>query len=401
MPSRPRAAEGRDDVTREPFAVLRRSVSPLELFFDLVFVFAVGQLAEHLHEELSWRGAGESAVMLVAVLSCWALTSFDATFLDVELPRTRWLVLTVMGLGLYANAQIPHAFAGRPWAFALPLAAVLFLTAVTAAVTAPTAVLRGHYRRVTAWAAVSVPLWLVGAAAGSGPRLAWWAAAAAVDMTGVWLAHPLPGNVLVSRDLAFDAEHMVERIRLFIIVQLGETVLTLGAAVSAAPVDVPTVATGLGVFVALVCLCASYFRGGEEILARHVAATADRLLPVRRAVSGQYPTLAGLVALAVGAELAVAHPTGHGSATLSLLLFGGPVLYVITQAWWYYTSTGRAWGARLLACLACAVAGLAARWLPPLVSVLLLDAVLVALVLALKQVHRRVLDEAPADERRA
>ncbi|MFE7615403.1 low temperature requirement protein A [Streptomyces sp. NPDC057496] len=374
-----------------PFAVLRRNVSPLELFFDLVFVFAIGRLAEHLHDELSWRGAAETGVMLVAVLSTWALTSFDATFLDVELPRTRRLVLAVMGFGLFMNAQIPHAFADRPWAFVVPLVSILLLTDVVAAVSAPTPVLRHHYRRVTAWAVVSVPLWLTGAAMDHGPRLAWWAAAAAVDMAGVWLAHPLPRDVLSSRDLVFDAEHMVERIRLFIIIQLGETVLTIGAAISAAPVDVATVTVGLGVFVALVCLCASYFRGGEDILARHVATTADSLLPVRHAVSGQYPTLAGLVALAVGAELAIGHPTGPGSAALGLLLFGGPILYVITQAWWYYTSTRQAWGARLLACLACAAAGIAAVRLPPLVSVLVLDAVLLVLVAALKRVHHRVL----------
>ncbi|MFD0071610.1 low temperature requirement protein A [Streptomyces sp. NPDC127166] len=381
-----------------PPSRLRRAVSPLELFFDLVFVFAVGQLAEHLHAELSWRGAAETTVMLVAVLSTWALTSFDATFLDVERPLTRRLVLVVMGLGLFMNAQIPHAFADRPWAFVVPLVAILLLTDVTAAVTAPTPFLRHHYRRVTVWAAVSVPLWLFGAAADHGPRLTWWAAAAAVDMTGVWLAHPLPRDVLSSRNLVFDAEHMVERIRLFIILQLGETVLTIGTAISAAPVDAATVTAGLGVFVALVCLCGSYFRGGEDILARHVATTADPLLPVRHAVSGQYSTLAGLVALAVGAELAISHPTGHGSTAVGLLLFGGPILYVITQAWWYYTSTGQAWGTRLLACLACAVGGVAARWLPPLVSVLVLDAILVVLVLVLERVHRKVLVAMPVAE---
>ncbi|MFF8883598.1 low temperature requirement protein A [Streptomyces flaveolus] len=377
----------------------RRSVAPLELFFDLVFVFAIGQLAEHLLRELSWRGAAETAVMLVAVLSVWALTSFDATFLDVDRPRTRWLVLVVMGLGLFMNAQVPHAFADRPWAFAVPLVVILLLVDLTAAVTAPTPVLRHRYRRVSAWAVPSVPLWLIGAAVDDGPRLAWWAAAAAVDMTGVWLAHPLPRDRLSSRDLAFDAEHMVERIRLFIIIQLGETVLTIGTEVSGAPVEAATVTAGLGVFVALVCLCASYFQGGEDILARHVAATPDKLLPVRHAVSGQYPTLAGLVALAVGAELAISHPTGHGSATLGLLLFGGPVLYVITQAWWYYTSTGQAWGARLLACLAFTVAGITAVWLPPLVSVLILDAVLIVLVAVLKRVHRRVLTSMPSETR--
>ncbi|WP_406859099.1 low temperature requirement protein A [Streptomyces sp. HUAS MG47] len=379
-------------------AAPRRAVAPLELFFDLVFVFAVGQLAHHLHDELSWRGAAETAVMLVAVLSTWALTSFDATFLDVERKRTNRLVLVVMGLGLFMNAQIPRAFADRPWAFVVPLVAILLLTAGVAAVSAPTPVLRNHYRRVLVWAAVSTPLWLVGAAADHGPRLAWWAAAAAVDMAGVWLAHPLPGNVLASENLVFDAEHMVERIRLFIIIQLGETVLTIGTAIADAPVDVPTVTTALGAFVALVYLCASYFRGGENVLALHVATTSDPLLAVRHAVSGQYPTLAGLVAVAVGAELAISHPTGEGSAELGLLLFGGAILYIITQAWWYYVSTGQAWGARLLACLAFAAAGVAARWLPPLVSVLILDAILIVLVSVLTRVHRRVAETlAPSD----
>ncbi|WP_404870741.1 low temperature requirement protein A [Kitasatospora griseola] len=151
---------------------MRRSVSPPELFFDLVFVFAVGRLAEHLLAKLSRRGAAETAVTLVAVLSRWALTSFDATFLNVGLPRTRWLVLTVTGPGLYTDARIPHAFADRPWAFAVPPATVPLLTDVTAAATALTAVLRRHYRRVTARTAVS------------GPRPAWWAAAATLDMLG-------------------------------------------------------------------------------------------------------------------------------------------------------------------------------------------------------------------------
>ncbi|MGW9453411.1 low temperature requirement protein A [Streptomyces sp. NPDC055632] len=373
------------------FALPRRNVSPLELFFDLVFVFAVGQLAEHLHAELSWRGAAETAVMLVAVLSTWALTSFDATFLDVDKPRTRRLILAVMGLGLFMNAQIPHAFAERPWAFAVPLVAILLLTDIVAAVSAPSPVLRHHYWRATAWAAVSVPLWLIGAAMDHGPRLAWWGAAAAVDLTGVWLAHPLPRTVLASQNLSFDAAHMVERVRLFLTLQLGETVLTIGAAISAAPVTVATVTGALGVFVALVCLWGTYFGGGEEIVSQYVEATDDPLQPVRRAVNGKYGTLAGLVALAVGAELVISHPTGHGSLTLGLLLFGGPVVYLLTQAWWYYVTTGRAWGARLLACLACAAACAAAVHLPPLVSVLILDVILVTLVLVLKDVHHRVL----------
>ncbi|MFC5184913.1 low temperature requirement protein A [Actinomadura harenae] len=369
----------------------RREVSPLELFFDLVFVFAIGGLAEHLHGDVSWRGLAQTAVMLVAVLGMWHFTSFDATFLDVRRSRTQTLLVTVMGLGLFMNAQIPHAFADRPWAFATPLVAILLLTGLTAAASTGTSVLRDHYRRVLVWEAVSVPLWVVGAAVGHGPRLAWWGAAAAVDLAGTWLAHPLPGQALLSRNFVFDSEHMVERVRLFLIMQLGETVLTIGAAISAAPVDPPTVAAALGAFAALVCLWATYFGGGEEVVTRQVAATADPLLSVRRAVNGKYGTLSGLVLLAVGAELLIAHPTGPGSARLGLLLFGGPILYLLTQAWWYYVSTKHAWKPRVLACAACAVAGVAARWLPPLVSILILDAILIVLSVALLHVHRRLI----------
>jgi low temperature requirement protein LtrA len=56
---------------REPDAV-----SPTELFFDLVFVFAVSQLSQHLRQHLTWRGAAETAVMLVAVFGVWAYTTF-------------------------------------------------------------------------------------------------------------------------------------------------------------------------------------------------------------------------------------------------------------------------------------------------------------------------------------
>ncbi|MFF4196112.1 low temperature requirement protein A [Nonomuraea sp. NPDC001831] len=379
-------------------AGLRRAVSPLELFFDLVFVFAVGQLAEHLHAELSWRGAAETAVMLVAVLSTWVLTSFDATFLDIARSRTRGLVLVVMGLGLFMNAQVPHAFGDRPWAFAVPLVAILVLTGTTAAVSASVAVLRSHYHRVLVWAAVSIPLWLAGAAAEHGPRLLWWAAAAAVDLAGTWLRHPLPGRVFPSRYFVFDAEHMVERIRLFLILQLGETVLTIGSSISSAAVDAPTVAAAFGVFVALVCLWATYFLGGEEIVTRQIATTTDPMRSVHRAVNGTYGTLTGLVALAVGAGLAIGHTTGPGSVQLSLLLFGGPILYLVAQAWWYYVTTGRAWAARLLACGACAAAGLAAVRLPPLLSVLILDVILVVLVVVLTRVHRQVAETLNPDD---
>ncbi|MGV9341101.1 low temperature requirement protein A [Streptomyces sp. NPDC003688] len=378
---------------------LRREVSPLELFYDLVFVFAVSQLSHHLLEHLTWRGAAQTAVLLVGVFGTWAYTSMVATLLDIDRAVTRWMVLIVMGLGLYMNAAIPAAFADRAWAFMVPLLVILFFVAGVTATAGHSEGLREHFRRTLVWITVAAPLWIVGACVGSGPRLWWWAAAALIDVTGTWLAHPLPGRVLGSRQLGFDADHMVERLRLFFIIVLGETVLTAGRALADAPVEWSTVLAGAGVFTALVCLWSVYFGGGEDVFRTAVATTDNPLRSVRMGVNSAYVVLAALVAMAVGSELVVAHPLGHGSAALALLLFGGLALYLAATAWFFRATARGAWTERLLAGAACVPAAVAAVWLPPLVSVALLDLILLLTVVSLTRAHRRVADslrEAPA-----
>lgn len=71
-------------------------VTPLELFFDLVFVFAVSQLSHHLLGHLSWRGAAETLVLLLAVYRTWSTTSWDAAMLGVNRPDARGLLLAVL-----------------------------------------------------------------------------------------------------------------------------------------------------------------------------------------------------------------------------------------------------------------------------------------------------------------
>jgi len=85
-------------------------VTPLELFFDLVYVFAVSQLSHHLLTHLSRRGAAETLVMLVAIFAVWFSTSWSATMIRADRSRTRWLVLAVMPPGLFMNASVTRAF---------------------------------------------------------------------------------------------------------------------------------------------------------------------------------------------------------------------------------------------------------------------------------------------------
>ena len=102
-------------------SVQRDAVSPLELFFDLVFVFAVSQLSHHLLDHLTWRGAAETLVLLIAVFGVWSGTSFEATLLNIGRSPTQWMLLAVMLAGLFMNAAIQDAFETGGCAFVIPL----------------------------------------------------------------------------------------------------------------------------------------------------------------------------------------------------------------------------------------------------------------------------------------
>ena len=213
-------------------SVERDVVSPLELFFDLVFVFAVSQLSHHLLDHLSWRGAAETLVLLIAVYGVWSGTSFEATLLHIARSHARWLLLAVMLVGLFMNAAIADAFETGGWAFVIPLLVIQAGRSILMVVVAPTRMLREHYARLLCWIIATAPLWIVGAISDAESRLLWWSGAAVIDLAGTWLAHPLPGRMLRSEHVEFDANHMLERCRLFLIIALGESVLSSGTALA-------------------------------------------------------------------------------------------------------------------------------------------------------------------------
>ncbi|GHB73441.1 hypothetical protein GCM10010377_74850 [Streptomyces viridiviolaceus] len=297
-------------------------MSPLELFFDLIFVFAVSQPSHHLVDHLTWRGGAETAVLLVGAFGTWAFTSFAATLLDIDLPRTRLTVIVVMGLGLSMNAAISRAFTTAAWLFVVPLLLIMVGVQAPASLAAPSAGIRHHYQRGLVWTAVSAPLWVTGAAVSPGPRLWWWAAAPLIDLTGTWLAHPLPGRVLRSAHLAFDASTCSNGSGSSSSCCSARRFLTTGTTISDATVDLSTVEA----FVALVCLWAVYFGGGEDVVAVHVGTSSAPIRSVRWGINVTYCALAALVAVVVGSELVISHPHDHTTTALALLLFGALLL---------------------------------------------------------------------------
>ena len=274
-------------------------VTPLELFFDLVFVFAVSQLSHHLLEHLSWHGAAETVVLLVAVFTVWSYTSWAATMIPLPNAGTRGMLLAVMLLGLLMNAAIPRAFAESAWPFLVPLLAIQTGRTLWTIRSAPNAVYRDHYIRVAIWFLALAPLWIVGAAASAEHRLLWWTPAAALELCGTWLAHPVPGRRLQSANVPFDADHMLERCRLFLLIALGETVLTTGTAIAEAPITAITLLTGLAAFGGTVALWSLTFGRSFEIVLEHLERTSDPVRVSRYAINALTGMVAGLIVVAV------------------------------------------------------------------------------------------------------
>lgn len=342
-------------------------------------MFAVSQLSQHLHQEVSWRQAGETAVLLAAVFSVWAYTTFEATLIRVGRRHTQWILLAAMWVGLFMNAAISRAFTTGPWAFVVPFLAIQLGRPIWTIATAPEE-LRTHYVAMLGWLIASAPRWIVGAAADSTWRLLWWAIAASLDMIGTWLAHPVPGRILRSENIEFDAAHLVERCRLFLIIALGEVVVTTGTAIAHQTGQPMTWLTGSCALLIMLALWALYFAGSDHLVNRHVEHTTDPILAGRLTLTSESLVVAGLIALAVGSQLVIMHPRGDTPASLSLLLFGGPFLYLLVQTAYLWLVTHNRTLARPAGLAALVLGGWVSVVLPAYAAIALVATIASALV---------------------
>lgn len=137
--------------------------------------------------------------------------------------------------------------------------------------------------------------------------------------------------------------------RLFLLIALGETILTAGTALAAADVDAITVVAAALAVAGTVALWGLYFTGSDELVTEHASTTGDPLRAARLAVNGQVITAAGLIVTAVGYEITIHEPHAAAGPTSAVLLFAGPLLYVGLQTWYLRALTGRFSRSRLIA----------------------------------------------------
>ncbi|QJI27794.1 low temperature requirement protein A [Pseudomonas sp. ADAK18] len=307
-------------------------VGMVELFFDLVFVFAVTQLSHSLLAHLSIGGAVQVALMMIAVWWVWIFTSWVTNWLDPEKIPVRLGLFALMVAGLLLSSSIPKAFTDRGLLFAgayvfMQVGRTLF--ALWAVRAAPLNMTR-NFQRILVWLLCSAVFWISGALLEGDQRLACWAVALLIELISPSLYFWVPGmGRSTLTDWNVEGNHMAERCGLFVIIALGESLLVTGATFAELPLSLDGLAAFLVAVVGSIALWWIYFDSGAERAHHRIASSDDPGRQARIAYTYLHVLIvAGIIVSAVADELVLVHP-GHASDAGIVAIIAGPLLFLL------------------------------------------------------------------------
>jgi len=343
-------------------------VTNIELFFDLVYVFAVTQLSHRLLPEPTVRVTLQTALLLAMVWLVWAYTTWVTNWMDPERIEVRLLLVAAMLISLAMSAALPHAFAGWGWVVGTAYAVQqvgrsVFM--VAALRDAPG--LRLNYERILAWCAVSGALAVAGGLVTGAGRDTLWVAAVAVDVTGGLTGFATPGlGRSLTADWTIEGGHFAERCQAFILIALGESIVIIGATLSGMThVTATSAAAFVVAFAGSVALWWLYFDRSAGASAEVIAASDDPGRLGRSAYHLIHPVMvAGIIVTAAGDEKILTLPSAAATAASAALILGGPGLFLAGHAAfkfvvWRVVPWTRLAGIAVLALLALAAGAIA------------------------------------------
>jgi low temperature requirement protein LtrA len=360
--------------------------SPLELFYDLVFVFAMTQVSHLLLEDVSWRGAGRAALALLVVWWAWNYTTWVTNELDPESIVVRLLLIGMMLASLLLAVAIPDAFGERALLFAGSYVAIqvgrhAFLTFASAA---PGTIERERAGRILTWFVAAGVLWIAGALVEGPWRAALWLAALGIDYGAPLALYWVPGRRrLDGSEWNVETAHFAERFQLFVIIALGETIVITGATTSELDLDAARLTAFALAFLSTAALWWLYFNYVARIAERRLELAEHRTTLARDAYTYLHAGIvAGIVLAAVGDELVIAHPTEVLPREEVAVVAAGPALYLLGHVALRLRMTGTVSVRRLTGAAACLAVGLLGLVVPALVLAALLVAVLAAVLVS-------------------
>jgi low temperature requirement protein LtrA len=324
----------------------------VELFFDLVYVFAITQLSHLILGDLSVAGVVRAVFLLVVVWWAWIYTTWMANWFDPGSPAVRAVLTGVMLASLLMAAALPEAFGEHGLLFAASYVALqIGRNAAAMSLLGRDHRLRDIFERLLLWSIVSGALWLAGATLDTDQRLLLWTPALALDLVAPVAGYWLPGRGrAVTTDWDIEGRHFAERCQLFIIIALGESIVVSGATASEAGLSSTVVACLVVAFLETVAFWWLYFGAPAERSHAAVSTTADPGRIARDAYTYVHLLIvAGIIATAAGSELLIAEPTDALRGMGLAIVLGGPALFLLGESLFQRMTTGRANSKRVAA----------------------------------------------------
>ncbi|HEX8105730.1 MAG TPA: low temperature requirement protein A [Solirubrobacteraceae bacterium] len=359
-------------------AVLREEarVTPLELFFDLVFVLALTQCTALMAETPTWEGIGRAMVLLGSLWWAWGGYTWLTSVIDPEEGAVRVVFFAAMAAMLVAGLCVPDAFGDTALGFALALAAVRALHLVLFRVASRDSPdMRRSVGALAVGTAIGMGLLIGGSFADPGLQLAIWAVALVLDMGGPYV-FGAGGWTLIPG-------HFAERYGLILIVALGESVVAIGVGAEKGVDGGVVVAATLSVAV-VAALWWLYFDVVALVAERRLARAAEGL--ERNAIARDsyaylhLPMIAGIVLIALGFKKTLGDVGEPLKLVPAFALLGGTAAYLLAHVAFRLRNMGTLSVQRLV----CAVLLLAlvpvAHEVPALAALGTVAAVLVALI---------------------
>jgi low temperature requirement protein LtrA len=371
-------------------------VTNIELFFDLVYVFAVTQISHYLLAHPTVTGALRSGLLLAMIWLIWAYTTWLTNWLDPEKIAVRLLLLVLAGASLIMSAALPAAFATRGLVVGIAYAGMQIGRSAFAVIALRGRPLQRNYERITAWCMVSGALALAGGLVAPDLRAALWVGAVFVDVLGGAVGFYTPGlGRSTTQEWTIEGTHFAERCQAFILIALGESIVVIGATLSGLAhiggAQIGAVAVAL---VGSAGLWWLYFDRSADEAEQVIAASDDPGRLGRSAYHLIHPIMvAGIIVGAAADELTVSDPTAPARGPVAWMILGGVALFLaghtaFKAVIWRVVSWTRVAGVVVLALL-----GLAA----PHLSAVALGGCTAAVVLAVAASDYRYRSASEAD----
>jgi low temperature requirement protein LtrA len=298
-------------------------VTPLELFFDLVFVYALTQVTEMMSRDLTWRGIGYGVLVLAALWWAWAGYAWLTNELEPEEGTVRAGMFAAMAAMLVAALAVPQAFGAEAILFGVAYLLVRLVNLVLFAIAGR----RDHdflyaLARFGPPAGIAPVVILVAGFLHGGWQVALWVVAIVILYSGALIGR--------GRGVRISPAHFAERYGLIVLIALGESIVAIGVGASGTELTAGVIGAavlGIGVIAAVWW---AYFDVISVLSGHHLAEMSGT---VRARFARDYysylhmPMIAGIVLFALGLRIATADVAEPLGTIPAVALCGGLSLY--------------------------------------------------------------------------